>query len=255
MIPSKMKTVDKQHKIGGRPRLLVSVRNASEAAAALAGGANWIDLKEPLAGPLGAVEVETARDVVATVAGRRPLSAALGELWNWPTPGARQLLKISEIAVVKLGLSRCAGEKQWKRRWCEAAAEVAAAGKQLAAVAYADWQQAQAPRPLLVASQAAIVRSRYLLLDTFEKRGGSLPAHFPEDKLGEILHLAREAGLQTAVAGRLMTETLAALPNSAIDFVAVRGGVCEGQRTSQIRQELVEQFRKAIDERWPSKVS
>jgi len=36
-------------------RLLVSVRDASEARAALAGGAGIIDAKEPLNGPLGAV--------------------------------------------------------------------------------------------------------------------------------------------------------------------------------------------------------
>ena len=34
--------------------LLVSVRNAAEATEALAGGASIIDVKEPLAGPLGA---------------------------------------------------------------------------------------------------------------------------------------------------------------------------------------------------------
>ena len=63
-----------------RPKLLVSVRDVSEAAAALAGGADWIDLKEPFTGPLGAVDVETAEGVVECVAGRCQVSAALGEL-------------------------------------------------------------------------------------------------------------------------------------------------------------------------------
>jgi uncharacterized protein (UPF0264 family) len=55
------------------PRLLVSVRDAAEAVEALAGGADWIDLKEPQRGPLGAVDAVTARDVVHVVAGRVPV--------------------------------------------------------------------------------------------------------------------------------------------------------------------------------------
>ena len=36
-----------------RPKLLVSVRDVAEAEAALAGGADWIDLKEPVGGAAG----------------------------------------------------------------------------------------------------------------------------------------------------------------------------------------------------------
>ena len=43
--------------------LLVSVRNAEEAAAALAGGADVIDAKDPAAGALGPVPVQVFREI------------------------------------------------------------------------------------------------------------------------------------------------------------------------------------------------
>src|SRR3989442_5255876 len=60
-------------------RLLVSVSSAAEASAALAGGADVIDAKEPLAGALGAVSMEVLREIHAAVAGARIVTAALGD--------------------------------------------------------------------------------------------------------------------------------------------------------------------------------
>ena len=60
-------------------QLLVSVRDEIEAEAAVAGGADIIDAKEPLAGALGAVSCEVLRAIVAAVRGARPVTAALGD--------------------------------------------------------------------------------------------------------------------------------------------------------------------------------
>jgi uncharacterized protein (UPF0264 family) len=61
-------------------RLLVSVANAAEARAALAGGADVIDAKNPLAaGALGAVSPDVVREIHATVARRRLVTAAIGD--------------------------------------------------------------------------------------------------------------------------------------------------------------------------------
>ena len=65
-------------------RLLVSVRDASEALAALAGGADIIDVKEPTRGSLGMADGDAVAGVVEAVGERVPVSAALGELCEWP---------------------------------------------------------------------------------------------------------------------------------------------------------------------------
>ena len=60
--------------------LLVSVRDAQEAEAALRGGASLIDVKEPLHGSLGAALPEVWREIRAAVPRDITCSAALGEL-------------------------------------------------------------------------------------------------------------------------------------------------------------------------------
>ena len=52
-------------------RLLVSVRSAAEAEAALSGGASVIDVKEPTRGALGRADDAVIADVVRSPAGRR----------------------------------------------------------------------------------------------------------------------------------------------------------------------------------------
>jgi uncharacterized protein (UPF0264 family) len=61
-------------------KLLVSVRSMEEAQAALEGGADLIDIKEPNRGPLGKARDSVIAAIVEVVAGRRPVSAAMGEL-------------------------------------------------------------------------------------------------------------------------------------------------------------------------------
>ena len=53
--------------------LLVSVANAGEAAAALAGGADIIDAKDPAAGAMGAVPGHVFREIRGVVGIARPM--------------------------------------------------------------------------------------------------------------------------------------------------------------------------------------
>ena len=85
-------------------RLLVSVRSAEEARAALAGGADLIDIKEPAHGALGAADRAAMIAIVAAVAGHVPVSAALGELAN---PAQLDASLAGQIAFAKFGLAGC----------------------------------------------------------------------------------------------------------------------------------------------------
>ena len=67
-------------------QLLVSVANADEAAAALAGGADIIDAKDPAAGPLGAVEIGVLRQIAAAGAA----TARYGRASATPPTGRRR---------------------------------------------------------------------------------------------------------------------------------------------------------------------
>ncbi len=65
-------------------RLLASVTDCTEAEAAIAGGADIIDLKDPSRGVLGALPLDAIRSIVQRVAGRRPVSATIGDLPSDP---------------------------------------------------------------------------------------------------------------------------------------------------------------------------
>src|SRR5437588_12515562 len=101
--------------------LLVSVRSVGEAAAGLAGGAGLIDVKDP-AGSLGRADDAIIRAVLDHVAGRRPVSAALGEFQ--PESAASFPRGLS---YVKWGLAGYAKDAGWQSGLREAADELAAA--------------------------------------------------------------------------------------------------------------------------------
>ncbi len=237
------------------PKLLVSVRDAREAEAALAGGADWIDLKEPNGGPLAAVETQTASEVAQTLAGRQTLSAALGELRDWPGSTAVELLTVEGISVVKIGLSGCAQIDDWEQQWLALADEVTDAGKQLVAVVYADHLLARSPRANEIIPLAKRARCNYLLVDTYIKKSGSHKAsttfdHFTANDLAELVETAQCANLTTVLAGSLSPDLLPQLPSTGIRMVAVRGAVCSGDRTGRVEAELVKHFRQALAARF-----
>ncbi|MBL9161504.1 MAG: hypothetical protein JNL18_02050 [Planctomycetaceae bacterium] len=226
-------------------QLLVSVRSAAEAEAAIRGGADWVDLKEPDRGPLGAVSCEVARAIVAEVQDRAPISAAAGELCDWPASDARDLLAVAGISQLKLGLSGFGG-RSWHGAWLSARRETHAAGKDLVAVIYADAAAAKSPAPLEVAALAGATGSRWLLIDTFDKRGGNLFDHQSALELNELFQFARGHGVTTAAAGRLTAAAIAALPLNVVDVVAVRSAACGGDRGGRVSAESVATLRQLV---------
>src|SRR5260221_14087426 len=72
--------------------LLVSVRSTEEAAAALEGGADVIDAKDPAPGSLGSVAPHVFRQIRALVGHPRPVTAAIGDPSDGITaePAARE---------------------------------------------------------------------------------------------------------------------------------------------------------------------
>lgn len=228
-----------------RRQLLVSVRDATEALEALAGGADWIDLKEPSRGALAAVDAVTAREIASAVAGRAPLSAAAGELREWRDSASAQLLEIPELQLLKLGLAGC-DHAHWRAQWRAARQQIIAAGKQLVAVIYADYAAAAAPPPADILALAAGVKCPWLLWDTYNKSTGAIDAHLDPAELRVMLVAAHAVGLRTVVAGRIDAAQLVRLPLVEIDMIAVRGAACRGSRESTVCRERVAALREEL---------
>jgi hypothetical protein len=225
-------------------RLLVSVKNAEEAMAALAGGADVIDAKDPAAGALGAVSLDMLRDIYTTVAGRRPVSAALGDATD------ERLLEHAASAythagarLVKIGFAGISDLTR-VRALLGAARAGAAAHAGIIAVAYADVDRAASPDPLAIVDAAASAGATGVLLDTADKHGPALRALVTENTLASWVAAAHDAGLLVALAGKLSADDLEFVRDAGADIAGVRGAACESERTSQIVPGKVRELRE-----------
>lgn len=232
--------------------LLVSVRNAAEAAAALAGGAAIVDVKEPAHGPLGAADPPVVAAIAAAVGTRTAWTMACGELREGAAGIASHLERVRAVlrdapaavppAAVKAGLAGLAAGS-----WRSAVRELWTAlppGVDRVAVAYADWRVAAAPPPEEVVSLAASAGAAVLLVDTFDKSAGGLLEWCPPSRLAELIDAARSAGLQVAVAGRITMAEIPMISALGPDVVALRSAVCSNDgggsgRLGTVREDLV----------------
>lgn len=233
-------------------RLLISVRNAPEAVAALAGGCHILDIKEPSRGSLGMADVvaisaivREAREIHSDVT----ISAALGEVVDWsdmPPPAIP-----TGIALAKLGTAGLGGDLEWRARWSEIRADFStSATEKLAwvAVAYADAEAAVAPTIDDIVMAAVEEECAGVLVDTYTKSGRSLFDWISPDELKRLAVRVQSAGLFFVLAGQLRTTDLAQVAEVAPDIVAVRSAVCvAGDRENGITPEAVVHFRKSLE--------
>lgn len=223
---------------GSRPRtqLLVSVRNAAEAAIALAAGADVIDVKEPAHGPLGAADPQVLAAVATVVGGQVPVSAALGELRDNPTPLPAEIA--ARLKFVKLGLAGCRAWADWPEAWRAAMASYVPQVQRVA-VMYADWQAAAAPTPGETLAWAARAGCGALLVDTFDKRGGCLTDLWPQGAIADLVESARHRGIPVALAGSLTAENIPSLLPLEPALIGVRGAACSGGREGRLDADRV----------------
>ena len=243
------------------PRLLVSVRDPAEARAALLGGADVLDAKDPSAGPLGPCPTAVLRAIAAERdalaardahggARRAPLSAALGDAIELRgDPG-----RLASVAAgcgldyLKIGLGGVADEDGAVAllRAVFAAAVARAPGIRVIAASYADAAEGEAlsirslPR---VAERAGISGC---LIDTARKDGRSLLDHLPPAALSAHVAECRRRGLLCALSGSLSADHLPLLASIAPDFIGVRGALCSTGRTGRLDPARLSVLRAAL---------
>ncbi|MBW3542589.1 MAG: (5-formylfuran-3-yl)methyl phosphate synthase [Planctomycetes bacterium] len=264
----------------------MSVRSAAEARAAVAGGCDILDVKEPRRGSLGMADTATIADVLAVARERQPawpVTAALGETTEWLTgsdpfaahpsanPRQRPSTKGSDplgeevaqgsvdvaavlpgLACVKLGTAGLGTSRDWTASWRRIRDRIeTAAGQRLRwiAVAYADWQNIEAPSPEAVISAAIETGCVGVLFDTFDKGGGTLFQRLEPKQLATWIVALRREFLLTALAGGLTADDIAIACEVAPDVIAVRSAACTGGRTGKVSPHAVARLRTAIERR------
>lgn len=226
--------------------LLVSVRSADEVAAALAGGADLIDVKEPAKGAMAPAEAEVVAAVVEKVRRKVPVSAALGEWTPNALTDAHWHLEL-KLDYVKWGL---AGYTAKQLGWGEDLLDTRRQlpnGMEMVAVAYADWERADSIPPAELARFAKRFRFKAFLLDTWNKDGRTLLDFMTPIEVGELVDGLKRQSITVAIGGSLRPEQLKQLKGVNPDYFAVRTSVCvAGKRDGMIDATRVRKWKDAI---------
>jgi (5-formylfuran-3-yl)methyl phosphate synthase len=220
-------------------RLLASVTTPEEAEAAISGGADIIDLKDPWRGVLGALPLNDIRTIVRRVAARRPVSATIGDLPSDPTLLTDAIRRTAATGVdyVKVGffttenLGACLG-----------AIATLTPDHAVVAVLFAD-------RSPPLGDLGGFARAGFagVMLDTADKAGGRLTQHASLAALRCFVNQAKSLGLFAGLAGALRIDDIPALLELAPDYLGFRGALCtEAQRQSNLDPGRLLAVRRAV---------
>lgn len=227
-------------------RLLVSVRSVEEALAAVQGGADFIDLKEPGRGALGDLPIETIRAIVqalrgqgASTADRPPISATIGDVPMAELATIAQRVEAvgdCGVDIVKVGVDASDPAAASVLSW------LAACGRPIVPVFIADQGI-----DLVMVRAAARLGFAGLMADTAAKDAGSLLDLVDEAVLREFVAIVRAEGTMVGLAGALRREQAGRLVALAPDFAGFRSAVCEGDRSGRLDSNRLRALRDTFD--------
>ena len=231
-------------------RLLVSPMNIEEARAALAGGADIIDVKNPKEGSLGANFPWAIRAVADVARGIAPVSATIGDLPYKPGTASLAALgaAVSGAEYVKAGLLGAKDQAQAVEmlEGIVRAVKEYDPKKKVVASGYSDFLRVGCLSPLLLPQAAASAGADLVMVDTAVKDGRPTFDFMSEAELEQFITLGHSEGLEVALAGSIGFAHLDLLKRLQPEIIGVRGIVCGGDRSSSVRAELVAEVKKAL---------
>ncbi len=233
-------------------KLLVSVTNETEAIEALNGGADIIDVKNPVEGALGASFPEVIRSIRRIIPSKVEVSATIGDLPN--LPGTSSLAAVGAAACgvnyVKAGLfgvkskpealmllkSICRNINAFKRN-----VKVIASG-------YADYLEINSINPLDVPYVASKAGASGVLIDMKTKNRKKIFDYLSSNELLSLVKKCHARGLTVALAGGLNEEDVPILLKLNVDIMGVRRSVCNdfSWLNSKIEKKKVMKLKETI---------
>ena len=217
-------------------RLLISVVNEQEANAAIEGGADIIDVKNPHEGSLGANFPRIIGSIRRITPQEIPVSAAIGDAPD--LPGLMSLAALGAAAChvqfVKVGLY---GVNSFDRA-ANLLKEINNSVKdhdrniKVIAVAYGDAYKINGFSPLECPAAAAEAGIDGCMLDTIIKGEGDLFSSLSIGNINKFIKECKSRNLISALAGSLGIKHIPILKELDPDIIGFRGAVCSGDRVN-----------------------
>ncbi len=219
---------------------LASVSTPDEVDIVCAEGVDMVDLKQPSEGALGALSRQNVAAIVRRVAGRRPVSATIGDLpmqadivYN----AVRQMADTG-VDIVKVGMFPDADI----RPIISSLRHATARGINIVAVLFAD-----VPLDIKTTTLLADAGFRGAMLDTMQKSGRSLLDCLSMSTVEEFVHECRQNRLLCGLAGSLRLSDIPKLLPLTPDYLGFRGALCvRGVRQNRLARAAVKTVRRAI---------
>lgn len=236
-------------------KLLLSVMNETEAAEAITGGADIIDVKNPLEGALGASYPWIIKRIREITPRHVLLSCTIGEAPDLSGSMSLAALGAASLGVnyVKVGLK---GLKTHQKATILLENVIKAVKDfnpkiKVVAVGYADPENAGSIDPLLVPEVAFKVKADIAMIDTSVKDGKGLFDFLIIAQIKKFVKSAHDYGLEAALAGSLKKDNLKVVYGLGADITGLRGAACKnndrvkGEITREKVIELVEEIKSA----------
>ncbi len=219
--------------------MLASVASLAEAQIACEEGVDLLDLKNPRAGVLGALDIAEIQRIVTAFAGVRPISATIGDVPMEPhtVRSATAAVAACGVDYVKIGLPT-AGDRRACVRSCAGIARQTRLVGVLFADQRMDWEM------LSILAEHGF---RGAMLDTASKESGPLQTYWDQERLAAFVGRCRQLGLYCGLAGSLRLEDVTALLTLTPDYLGFRGALCAaGRRRAGLQRTAVRAVRQRI---------
>jgi uncharacterized protein (UPF0264 family) len=236
-------------------KLLISPMNQQEALEAIAGGADIIDVKNPLEGALGANYPWVIRGIKEITPKNLEVSCTLGEVGNFPGSVSLASFGAASLGVdyIKVGLHgiKTPDEAVFLLRNVGRAAKECNPKIKVAVAGYADAEKIGAIGPLLIPEIAYEAQAEVAMIDTSVKNGKNLFDYLSTEALEKFVASAHSFRLEAALAGSLRKKDLPRVYSLGADIAGLRGAACTnsnrvtGQITRKLVGELVEVVKQA----------
>lgn len=232
-------------------KLLVSVTSLEEAQAAVLGGADIIDVKNPLEGSLGAQVPHIIQAIAAAIPPPVELSASIGDVPNLPGTVALAGMgaALCGAGYVKVGLLGVRTVEAAKYLLVELRRAVKDTNPKarVVACAYADAAKINALDPLCLPEVAAFSELDGCMIDTAIKDGRTLFHCLTLSAIRSFIRSCHHHGLFCALAGSLGPGDLPWAESEGADIVGVRTAACEGgRRMGSIAVQKVRELKEAL---------
>ncbi|MGZ4950677.1 MAG: (5-formylfuran-3-yl)methyl phosphate synthase [Halobacteriota archaeon] len=211
-------------------QVLISPKDEFEAKAAVNGGADIIDVKNPDEGSLGANFPWVIRQIRNLVPDSIEVSATIGDFPHLPGSASLAALgaAVSGADYVKVGLkgSKTRDEALFLMRHVTRAVKEYNINAKVVLAGYADYHRAKTLDPFLLPEVARRAGCHVVMVDTFIKDGTRLFYFMDEASCARFIEKGHDQDLEVALAGSIKMQDIPTLKRIGADIIGIRGAVC-----------------------------